>query len=298
MTATRPFTWLSQRHNLAAEAAVVVGLYALYELSRGLVAHDPPAAERHAHMIVSLERSLHVFVEGQVQNAAHTLPGLIGALGFFYLTLHLTVTGACLVWLHRRRPELFPFVRSTILLASALAVVGYMVFPTAPPRLAAVGIADTISAGDVNLNHGLVSALYNPFAAVPSMHFGYAVIIGATLLRNGGRPLLRALGVLYPAVVLLVIVATGNHFLFDAFAGATVAAIAAGICAAAARASAGHGYLSPHARALARRALDAKAAVERLDSIGEAADAGAARRVGAADAVVGDFDLREIPRAA
>jgi len=298
MTATRPFAWLSRRHTLAAEVAVIVGLYALYEMSRGLVAYDPAAAEHHARMIVSLERSLHVFVEGQVQNAADGLPGLIGALGFFYLTLHLVVTGACLLWLHRRRPEAFPFVRSTLLVASALALIGYVAFPTAPPRLAAVGIADTISAGDVNLNHGLVSSLYNPFAAVPSMHFGYAVVVGATLLRLGGRPLLRVLGVLYPVLVLLVIVATGNHFLFDAAAGATVAAVAAGICAAVARASADLGNLRPDARPLAGRAVDAEVAVQRLDAVGEAADAGAAGRVRAADAVVHDLDLCDIPRAA
>jgi hypothetical protein len=292
MTARGPFTWLSQRHNLAAEAAVIVGLYALYETSRGLVANDPPVAEQHARMIVSLERSLHVFVEGRVQSAAHALPGLMGALGFFYLTLHLAVTGACLLWLHRRRPEAFPFVRTTVLLASVLALVGYLAFPTAPPRLAAVGIADTISAGDVNLNHGLVSALYNPFAAVPSMHFGYAVIVGATIVRYGGSRLLRGLGALYPALVLLVIVATGNHFLFDALAGAAVAAIAAGIC------SAGYRYLRPHSRALAGRAVDAETAVEGLYAVGEAPDAGAARRVRAADAVISDLDLRDAARAA
>ena len=299
MTLARPIDWLSRRHNLAAEAAVVVGLYALYEVSRGLVAYDPPVAEHHARMIVSLERSLHVFVEGQVQNAAHALPGLVGALGFFYLTLHLTVTGACLLWLHRRRPDVFPFVRSTLLLASALALVGYLAFPTAPPRLAAVGIADTISEGHVDLNHGLVSSLYNPFAAVPSMHFGYAIVVGLTLVRHGRHVLLRAFGALYPLLVLLVIVATGNHFLFDAAAGATVAAVAAGICAAAARArSVGERDLGPDARALAGRALDAEAPVQRLDAIGETADPGAAGRVGAADAVVCDFDLGSVRRAA
>jgi hypothetical protein len=131
------------------------------------------------------------------------------------------------------------------------------------------------------------------------MHFGYAVIVGATLVRHGGRTVLRALGALYPALVLLVIVATGNHFLFDALAGATVAAIAAGVCAAAARSrSAGDRKLGPHPRALAGRALDAETAVERLDAVGKAADAGAASRIGAADAVVCDFDLCDIPRAA
>jgi PAP2 superfamily len=219
--------WLSERHSLAAEALLVLGFYALYETSRGLVAGGPAIAVHHAQMIASLERSLHIFVEADVQRAAGALPGAIGALGALYLTLHLAVTGTYLIWLHRRRPAAFPLVRTTLLIASGLALIGYFAFPTAPPRLAAVGVVDTISSGHVDLNGGLVSALYNPFAAVPSMHIGYAAIIGASLVRNAVRPAFRALGALYPVVVLLVIVATGNHFLFDALAGATVAALAA-----------------------------------------------------------------------
>jgi cytochrome bd-type quinol oxidase subunit 2 len=147
MTATRPFAWLSRRHTLAAEVAVIVGLYALYEMSRGLVAYDPAAA-RAPRADDRVARALAPRVRrGAGAERGRRLPGLIGALGFFYLTLHLVVTGACLLWLHRRRPEAFPFVRSTLLVASALALIGYVAFPTAPPRLAAVGIADTISAG-------------------------------------------------------------------------------------------------------------------------------------------------------
>jgi membrane-associated phospholipid phosphatase len=166
-------------------------------------------------------------VEPHVQHAARSLPGLLDVLGAMYLTLHLAVSGLCLLWLHRRRPAAFPFVRTALLLASGLALVGYLAFPTAPPRLAGVGLADTISGHGVDLNHGLASSLYNPFAAMPSMHVGYAVIVGASLVRHGGRAWLRALGALYPALVVLVIVATGNHFLLDAVAGATVAAAAA-----------------------------------------------------------------------
>jgi hypothetical protein len=225
--------WLALRHSLRVEAAVVLVLYGLYETSRGLVAGDPAPAVRHARTIASLERSLHVFVEADVQHAARSLPGLIGALGILYLTLHLAVTGSYLLWLHRRRPTAFPLVRTTLLIASALALIGYVAFPTAPPRIAALGIADTISAGHVDLNHGLVSSVYNPFAAVPSMHVGYAVIVAASLLRHGGRPALRVIGGLYPLLVLLVIVATGNHFLIDALAGAAVAAVAGAAAAVA-----------------------------------------------------------------
>ena len=218
--------WLSSRHSLPVELAMVLGLYTVYEATRGLVAGDATVALRHAHEVISLERSLHVFVEARIQHAALAVPGLIGTLGFAYLTLHLSLSGGLLVWLHRRRPAAYPFVRTTLLLATALAVIGYVVFPTAPPRLSGVGIVDTVSGGDVDLNTGLVSSLYNPFAAVPSLHIGYALIVGASVARHASHLITRLAGLAYPPVVLLVIVATGNHFLLDAAAGAAVAGVA------------------------------------------------------------------------
>ena len=143
-----------------------------------------------------------------------------------YLTLHLSLSGGLLLWLHRRRPAAYPFIRTTLLVATALAVVGYVVFPTAPPRLSGVGIADTVSGGDVDLNTGLVSSLYNPFAAVPSLHIGYALIVGASVARHASRVITRVAALAYPPFVLVAIVATGNHFLLDAAAGAAVAGIA------------------------------------------------------------------------
>jgi PAP2 superfamily len=147
-------------------------------------------------------------------------------LGLSYLTLHLAVTVAVLLWLHHSRPAAFAVVRTTLVLASGLALVGYLLYPTAPPRLAGIGIVDTVSGDHVDLNTGLVSSLYNPFAAVPSMHVGYALVVGAAVAWQARRRLVRAAGVLYPAFVLLVIVATGNHFLLDAVVGAAVSGLA------------------------------------------------------------------------
>lgn len=219
-----PLEWLAARHSLGVEAAAVVVLYALYESTRGLVAGDPSAAVRHAQLIASYERSVHVFVEADVQHAVQAVPGLVGTLGLFYLTLHLSVTLGYLLWLHRRRPEAFPLVRTALVAASALALIGYLTFPTAPPRMASLGIGDTIARDGVDLDHGLISSLYNPFAAVPSIHICYALIIGATLVRFGRRSAVRVAGALYPALVLTIVIATGNHFFFDAAAGAAVAA--------------------------------------------------------------------------
>jgi hypothetical protein len=218
--------WLSARHSLGLEAALVLTLYGAYELARGLVVGNIGEADRHADQLVALERSLHLFVEGKVQRAVDALPGLAGLLGVAYLTLHLAVTAGVLLWLHQRHPSAFPFVRTTLLVASALALVGFLAYPTAPPRLVGIGVADTVSNGHVDLNHGLVSSLYNPYAAVPSMHVGYALIVATSLVRYGVGRLVRALGMLYPAFVLLVVVATGNHFFLDAAAGALVVALA------------------------------------------------------------------------
>ena len=186
--------WLSVRHSLRTEAAGALTLYGLYELARGLVGTDTTQADAHAHRLVALERSLHLFVEANVQRAVQTLPGLPSLLGVAYLTLHLAVTAAVLLWLHRRRPEGFPFVRTALLLASGLALVGFLLYPTAPPRLAGVGIVDTVSGRHVDLNRGLVSSLYNPYAAVPSMHVGYALIVAAGLVRHGRRHVVRVIG--------------------------------------------------------------------------------------------------------
>ncbi len=222
----RAARWLSVRHSLAIEAVAVLGLYATYEAARGLVVGDRRVAVDHAQTVASLERKLHVFIEPNVQHAARALPGLLTLLGDAYLTLHLSATAALLLWLHQRRPAVFARTRTTLLLASALALVGFVAFPTAPPRLAGLGIADTVSGGHVDLNKGVVSAFYNPYAAVPSMHIGYALIVAAALLRYGGTRTVRFAAAAYPLLVFLVIVATGNHFLFDAAAGALVALLA------------------------------------------------------------------------
>jgi len=179
--------WLSVRHSLPTEAAVVLGLYGLYELTRGLVVGDADVASAHANWLVAVERSLHLLFEANVQPAVHALPGLTGLLGVAYLTLHLAVTAGVLLWLHQRHPAAFPFVRTTLLLASGLALVGFLVYPTAPPRLAGIGIADTVSSAHVDLNRGLVSSLYNPYAAVPSMHIGYARIVGSATVAARSR---------------------------------------------------------------------------------------------------------------
>jgi hypothetical protein len=216
----------TRTYSLRIEALVLGGLYVAYELARGVVVGDPDVALEHAHVVVAIEKSVHIFVEPAVQRAIQTVPGLLSVLGGAYLTMHFGVSLGYLLWLHRYRPDLFPRLRTALIVASLISMVGYLVFPTAPPRLAGLGIIDTVSGRHVDLNHGLVHSVYNPFAAVPSMHFGYALIITLLAFRQTRRIAVRVLAVVYPAFVLLVIVATGNHFFFDAVTGGGVAVAA------------------------------------------------------------------------
>jgi hypothetical protein len=218
------------------QVALIAGVYLLSELSRGIATGGAEAAQRHAAKVVDIERHLHVFGEASIQRAVHHLVLLPAVLGYAYLTLHLALTGAVLYWVYRRHRAHYGPLRNTLVLANGIALVGYWLFPTAPPRLAGVGIADTVShATSINLTSHAVSSFYNPYAAVPSMHIGFSLLIGLTVYRLARRRLVRLAGAAYPAFVLLVIVATGNHFFLDAAAGALVAGIAAATVAALSR---------------------------------------------------------------
>ena len=208
------------------EVATLASLYGVYELVRGQGHATLSAARAHTDAIVSLERNLHLYGEHAFQSAVHTLPGLATLLGVAYIALHFLGTGVALVWIHRRHRGAFPVVRNTLIFSTAAALVVYVLFPVAPPRLAGLGFADTVNQGaHVNLSSDMLGSLYNPFAAVPSLHFGYALIVGVAVGLLATRRWVRVLGWAYPAFMLLTVVGTGNHFFFDAAAGGLVVAV-------------------------------------------------------------------------
>ena len=207
------------------ELAALAALYGAYELVRGFGTEDWVAARAHTADIVALERRLNLFVEQDIQDLAGLLPGVPALLGLLYVALHFAGTAGVLIWVHHRRPHAFPFLRTTLIVSTALALAGYVLYPAAPPRLANLGFADTVSTHTgLNLSSDLLGSLYNPIAAVPSLHFGYSLIVGVAVAQLASRRSLRLVGAAYPGLMLLIIVATGNHFLFDAAAGGLVVA--------------------------------------------------------------------------
>src|SRR5262249_4295860 len=125
------------------------------------------------------------------------------------------------------RNEHFYFVRNMFMVAMGLALVGYLVFPTAPPRMfPELGFVDSV-ARYTGISESSVGALYNPFAAVPSMHVCFALMVSVPMIRMSKRMWAKALWCLYAPTIVFVVVSTGNHWLFDACMGAMVAAVSA-----------------------------------------------------------------------
>jgi hypothetical protein len=217
---------LRPRHG-AVEAAALTALYGVYELTRGTVDGSWALAQAHAAEIVRFERQLGMFWEWDLQRWAQAFPGVPALLGLAYVVLHVVCTIAALVWVYRRHREHFALLRTVLVAASGLALIVYVIYPTAPPRLTTLGFVDTVTSHTgVNLNSELLGQLYNPIAAVPSLHFGYALIVGVTVTALSRSRAVRAFAALYPALMLFVIVATGNHFWIDAAAGFVVAVAA------------------------------------------------------------------------
>lgn len=238
--------WL--RELLLFAAALLV-----YQGSRALVIGDPATAFRHARDVMDLEKALGVFVEPHVQGFLMDHETLVALLNQFYMSAHWVVTPLFFVWLYRRRRGAYAYVRNAFLVANGIALAVFMLFPVAPPRLAGAreGLVDTLhTVSGVDLHGGALSGWFNPNAAVPSMHFGYAFLIGVVGVALVRNPLARAAFAAYPAIVLLTIVGTANHYVIDAAAGGAVMLIGLGAVAAwpALAARAAHRRTSPSPR--------------------------------------------------
>jgi hypothetical protein len=208
------------------QIGLVIGLAEAYRLLRRLIPTDWPQAIGNAQHVERLEHVAHFAWEPGIQNWFLQFPELVKGMNWFYLSSHFVVTGAFFVWLYWRNREGFSVFRDGFLLATAIALVIHWRYPTAPPRLAGSGIKDTIDLySGVNIGKPHHERFSNPVAAVPSLHAGWALALGVGVVLYARSYVLKAFGVLYPAAVLLTIVVTGNHYVFDAVAGALVMAV-------------------------------------------------------------------------
>jgi len=219
--------------DLLRQIALFAGAFVLYDLIRGLVDKGnlyKPFGD--AMKIIDLERTLHIFVEPSVQAWAENKHVLMDALDWSYLNGHFFITFGAMVFIYIRRNDSFYFVRNVLLISMGIALVGYWLYPTAPPRLMPEwGFTDSISqfmtGGSGFIDDGPAKAFTNFYAAVPSMHVCFAVIVGCTMARLVSWRPAKVAWCLYPLLVTFVVVATANHFLTDVFLGALTAGISA-----------------------------------------------------------------------
>jgi PAP2 superfamily len=221
---------LLSRHDGLAQLGIVLTAVGAYEATRLALRPDWPLALDHARRIAAFERVTDLAWEAPVQRAVLGTPGLVDAMNVFYLAAHFLVTGLFFIWLyHRSRPG-FRLFRNGFMAATALALAVAWRFPAAPPRVAGLGLEDTLRRfSGIDIGSPGSAGLSDPVAAVPSLHAGWAVAVAAGLVVYARRPAVRLLAPLYALAVVLTTLATGNHFVVDAFAGVVVMAFGFGL---------------------------------------------------------------------
>jgi hypothetical protein len=218
MGTRRPF---STRH----EVATGLGVYALYLLVRRAVVNERGRvqAARNAEHIVALERRLGLHVEPRLQGLLLPRRRLIAVLNVAYVTLNVGLTVGWLIRLFRRRDPAFHRLRRAAALATLGAQPVFLLFPVAPPRTLEHFVDTIEEVSGIDLDRGLIAQLYDPIAAMPSIHLAYAVVTATGIVETSESPLARALAPAYPPLVAVVVFATANHYVLDAVAGGALA---------------------------------------------------------------------------
>jgi hypothetical protein len=227
---TRARGWTNRALPRIVDAVLQLGLwigaYYAYRLVRGLMDGQTALAFAHARGIVEFERGTGLFFEPGLQHwVMNHAPWVIDGASSLWVSAHQLGTAAFILWLYFARREAFPFVRNMFLVAMGLALLGYLLYPTAPPRLLPEwGFTDSVSNFVGSGAASAADVLYNPYAAIPSMHVAFALMVGIPGARLTRRRFLRPLWYAYPVLVVLVVLVTANHFWVDVVLGAAVAA--------------------------------------------------------------------------
>jgi hypothetical protein len=211
-----------RRPRLWVEILLVGASYWTYSLIRNAVPEQRAQALRDADWVWRLEHTFGIAVEETVNHAANSVTWLIIGMNYYYATLHFVMTLGVLVWLYRWHPGRYAAARLVLFVTTGVALAGYYLFPLAPPRLMSGGhFVDTVLVHHTwgSMASGDLKNMSNQYAAMPSMHIGWSLWCGLTIFALASVPWVRVLGLLYPALTLLVIVATANHFWLDAVGG-------------------------------------------------------------------------------
>jgi hypothetical protein len=214
------------------ELGLLALLYAGYLTARALMGVHVGEAQLRGRQLLDIEALAHLDVERPLNALIMAVPALGLTFAYLYATLHYLVTPAVLLWVAVRRRAGYRQARNAILVATAIGLIGYWLLPTAPPRLLDAGFTDTMATfsgvgwwGQAASAPRGMEALSNQYAALPSLHVGWAVWVAICLSRHSNHLFVRRWVWIYPALMTVVVMATANHYLLDALAGAACACL-------------------------------------------------------------------------
>ena len=213
------------------EFAIIAGAYGVYMLIRALLILDAPIVPfENAKTVVAIEQSLGIFWEPAAQAwALNNIHTIVIVLNWVYIFAFYPIIISSSIFIYVRYRSHYDYYRPIVLISFIIALISFFIFPLAPPRMLTGQFIDTISEfGPAFYSSTQVGEAYNAFAAMPSLHFGWALAFGYIFYRSG-HTFLKCLGVLYPIVMLFAIVITGAHFWLDAVGGALVMIAAFGV---------------------------------------------------------------------
>jgi hypothetical protein len=215
----------SQR--FVAELLLLLPAILLYFIVRGLVDARAGDAINNAYKVVNLERRLGIFVELDLQEIVLQSATIQTIVNWIYIWMHWPVVIITIIWLITQRPRArYGVYLNAFLLSAAIGMVIFALFPVAPPRLVpSLGLEDTVTRHSHSYRVLQPPGLTNPFAAMPSLHFGWNLLVGIAIVREARHPLARAFGVVMPAMMFSAIVLTANHYILDGLVGGTLTTV-------------------------------------------------------------------------
>ncbi|MGW3203233.1 phosphatase PAP2 family protein [Streptomyces sp. NPDC001135] len=213
------------------ELPLILLVYGCYSAGRLLARGDVSSAVDHGLAILRFEKALHLNAEHPLNRVFTREPWLGVPADFWYASLHYLVTPALLIWLFRAHAEHYRRARTWLMASTFIGLIGFTLLPTCPPRLlsAGHGFVDTMAhyssygwwGGEASAPRGM-GGMTNQYAAMPSLHVGWALWCGVMLWRHGRTRLSKVLAVGYPLGTALVVMGTANHYFLDAVAGVAV----------------------------------------------------------------------------
>jgi membrane-associated phospholipid phosphatase len=198
----------------------------LYFGVRGQTARSPEEARDNAFEIIRLERRLGIQIEGWLQAPVNTSATLEAVANWIYIWGHWPVIIATMVWLLWKHRTVFIRLRDAMMISGGVGMLIFAAYPVMPPRLVGLGMVDTVTRTSEAYRVLQPPLFTNQYAAMPSLHSGWDLLIGMSIVAAAAAVWLRAIGFILPMLMALAVVFTANHYILDVVAGISLVLLA------------------------------------------------------------------------